>query len=271
MTESFLLPTQAISGVGSRRPRSRSSIRPATFWTKRGVLQSGHLFMKKIVTELITRHAYGMIPAMEEMTEAQSKVLAFVARHIRDEGAPPTYRDIAENFGFKSTRAAQDHVAALVRKGKLEHIPGVARGLRIAEDDAEPKAKALAVPILGAVGASQPREAWETNMGATPFPRDLVKGRDAEAELFALRVKGDSMIDAGIFEGDLLIARSTRTASHGDIVIALLDGESTVKRLSKTSGKIHLVPENKRMKPIAVAQGDLQIQGKVIGLQRYWR
>ncbi len=209
---------------------------------------------------------------MEELTEAQSKILAFVARAIEENGAPPTYRDIAENFGFKSTRAAQDHIAALCRKGMLEHQPGVARGLRLTALSTPPKANAFAVPVLGMVGASLPRESWQTSMGAIPFPRDLAKGgRDAERELFALRVRGDSMIDAGILEGDIVIAREQKTAANGDIIVAMLDGESTVKRLSKVGGKITLVPENRRMKPIAVAQGELVIQGKVIGVQRFYR
>jgi repressor LexA len=205
------------------------------------------------------------------MTDAQARVLAFVAREIDKNGAPPTYRAIATHFGFKSTRAAQDHVAVLVRKGKLIHIPGVSRGLRIAEGAGPLKANALAVPILGTVAASTPREAWQVSMGTVPYPRELSRGKEQDPELFALRIVGDSMMDAGILAGDVVIVRQQKTAAHGDIVVAMLDGESTVKRLSKVGSKIHLVPENRRMKPIAVTQGELVIQGRVVGVQRFYR
>ena len=209
---------------------------------------------------------------LEEVTEAQQRVLTFIQRQIDEEGAPPTYRAIAENFGFKSTRAAQDHVAALIRKGYLEHIPGVSRGLRITPEAQGPKANSFSVPVLGVVGASLPRESWQVDMGAIPFPREGSRGaRDAEKELFALRVKGDSMIEAGILENDLIIVRAQKTAAHGDIIVAMLGNESTVKRLSKVNGKIMLIPENRRMKPISVAPGELSIQGKVVGVQRVYR
>ena len=209
---------------------------------------------------------------LEELTDAQQRVFDFIVRSTEDEGAPPTYRAIAENFGFKSTRAAQDHVAALTRKGYLEHIPGVSRGLRITPEAAGPKADSFSVPILGVVGASAPRESWQVDMGAIPFPRSGSKGaRDAEKELYALRVKGESMVEAGIFEGDIIIVRAQKTAAHGDIIVAMVDNESTVKRLSKVNGKISLIPENRKMKPIHVAPGELVIQGKVVGVQRVYR
>lgn len=209
-----------------------------------------------------------MVCAMEELTEQQERVLRFVARHIAEEGAPPTFRNIARHFGFASTRAAQDHVAALVRKGWLEHRPGEARGLRLAN---APRAQPpIAVPIVGQVIAGAPRDSVQLEMGSLPFPRELMKGRELDAELFALRVTGDSMADAGILDGDLVIARSQKTAGHGDIVVALLDGESTVKRLYKKNGRLALLPENRRMKPIPVEGKELLIQGRVIGVHRYY-
>jgi repressor LexA len=206
------------------------------------------------------------------LTDAQANVLAFIARYLDEEGAPPTFRDIAGNFGFKSTRAAQDHVAALVRKGKLERIPGVARGLRLTAEATGPQVDTLSLPILGEVGASAPREAWEERMGMVPFPRDQVRGgRHAERELFALRVSGESMIGAGIHSGDLAIVRAQSTAAHGDIVVVLWDGRSTLKRFWKMGGRIRLVPENPRMRPIPVNQGQFSIQGKVVAVQRYYK
>lgn len=216
---------------------------------------------------MTTIRPYGTFSHVEPLTEAQEKVLQFVARHLSEDGVPPTFRDIARHFGYASTRAAQDHVAALVRKGYLEHRPGVARGLRLTNGpNTEPP---VSVPILGQVAAGSPRDAGELPMGAVPFPRELARGKDGE--LFALRVHGDSMIEAGIFDGDLVIARSQKSAQHGDIVVALVDGESTVKRLRRKEGKLMLLPENKRLKPIALEGKELAIQGRVVGLQRFFR
>lgn len=207
---------------------------------------------------------------MTELTDQQERVLRFIAKHISEQGAPPTFRGIAKNFGFASTRAAQDHVAALVRKGYLEHRPGEARGLRLA--NALNAAPPVAVPIIGQVAAGSPRDASQLPMGSLPFPRELMgRGRDLEADLFALRVHGDSMMDAGILEGDMVIAKTQKSVSHGDIVVALLDGESTVKRFHRKGGETLLLPENKRMKPIPVEGRELVIQGRVIAVQRFYR
>lgn len=207
---------------------------------------------------------------MTELTEQQERVLRFIAKHISEEGAPPTFRGIAKHFGFASTRAAQDHVAALVRKGYLEHRPGEARGLRLA--NAPNASPPIAVPIVGQVAAGSPRDASQLPMGALPFPRELApRGRELDADLFALRVHGDSMMDAGILEGDMVIAKTQRSVSHGDIVVALLDGESTVKRFHKKGGEVLLVPDNRRMKPIPVEGRELVIQGRVIAVQRFYK
>ena len=207
---------------------------------------------------------------MDELTEQQDRVLKFIARHIAEEGAPPTFRGIARHFGFASTRAAQDHVAALVRKGYLEHRPGEARGLRLA--NAPNAAPPIAVPILGQVAAGSPRDAVQVQLGTLPFPRELLRsGRELDSDLFALRIHGDSMIEAGIVEGDFVVARTQKNASHGDIVVALLDGESTVKRLHRKDGKILLVPENKRLRPIPVEGKEFVIQGRVVAVQRFYR
>lgn len=207
---------------------------------------------------------------MTELTDQQERVLRFIAKHISEQGAPPTFRGIAKNFGFASTRAAQDHVAALVRKGYLEHRPGEARGLRLA--NALNAAPPVAVPIIGQVAAGSPRDASQLPMGALPFPRELMgRGRDLEADLFALRVHGESMMDAGILDGDMVIAKTQKSVSHGDIVVALLDGESTVKRFHRKGGETLLMPENKRMKPISVEGRELVIQGRVIAVQRFYR
>ena len=205
-------------------------------------------------------------PMKEPLTRPQEEVYLFIQKEILEGGAPPTYRAIAKHFGYKSNRAAQDHVATLVRKGYLIHKPGQARGLRLPGQVG--KTVPLAVPIMGAIAAGTPRASWQVQLGQLPFPRELVKG---EAEIFAVRVTGDSMIDAGIHEGDMVIARVQKTASHGDIVVALVNGDSTVKRLYKKDGRLVLVPENAKMKPLHIPPEEIEIQGKVIGLQRYYR
>lgn len=207
---------------------------------------------------------------MEELTDQQAKVLRFITNEIEVNGAPPTYRAIAKHFRFASTRAAQDHVAALIRKGHLERKPGISRGLRLPGRAEAVKNAPLAVPILGLIAAGSPRDNPQIVLGTCAVPRDVAKGIP-EDELFALRVTGDSMISAGILDGDLVIARQTKTAANGDIVVALLDDETTVKRFQRKDGRVFLVPENPRMKPIPAAGRELEIQGKVIGVQRFYR
>lgn len=207
---------------------------------------------------------------MEELTDQQAKVLRFISHEIDINGAPPTYRAIAKHFRFASTRAAQDHVAALIRKGKLERKPGIARGLRIPGRMEAAKNAPIDVPILGLIAAGSPRDNPQIVLGHVAMPRDKAHGIP-EDEIFALRVHGDSMVSAGILDGDVVIARHSKTASNGEIVVALLDDETTVKRFQRKDGRIFLIPENPRMKPIPTAGRELHIQGKVIGVTRFYR
>ena len=168
-------------------------------------------------------------------------------------GLPPSVRDVASHFRIQVS-ATHRHLRTLVSRGYLEARGGV---LRL------PGASALPVPILGRVPAGTPREPLEAPEGYLPCPPEWGRGQD----LFALRVHGDSMEDAGILDADLVVCAKTERARDGDIVIALVEGEATVKRLGKAGGEPALLPANAKYKPIAL-KGDSRIAGKVLGVFR---
>ena len=201
--------------------------------------------------------------AKSELTENQAAVLRFIKAYFAENGVPPSYREIQKHFDYKSVGTVQDHVRALIKKGALEKSYG----------SNSKKAKALLpsgqkmggvkrLPVYGEIAAGGPREGVQLELGTIAVGEELAQG-----ECFALRVVGNSMIDAGIFEGDHVIVEKKAKIKNGDIVVALLNGETTVKRYQQKSGKIYLIPENSTMKPIEVT-GNLEIQGKVTGLQR---
>lgn len=193
------------------------------------------------------------------ITAKQMEILRFIEAEIAQTGRAPTYRDIAKHCGGLAVGTAQDHVQALLRKGLLARSPGVARGLRLAH-----RSESIDIPILGAVPAGRPIEAFESQLGSIPVPARW------KGDLFALRVKGDSMIEAGILEGDYVIVRKQTHAENGEIVVAMIDGEATVKTLEKKSGRIRLLPENRRYEPIELdPSSENVLQGKVVSVQRY--
>ena len=178
---------------------------------------------------------------------------------------PPSYREIQTHFAYKAVGTVQDHVRALIEKGVLEKNKNPqekrrARGLL-------PKGLRVEgvrrLPVYGEIAAGGPRAAEQLELGEVVIAEDQVKG-----ECFALRVVGESMIEVGIFEGDHLIVEIGVRVHSGDIVVALLDGETTVKRYQEKNGQIFLVPENKHMQAIATTGRRLEIQGRVVGLQR---
>ncbi len=193
------------------------------------------------------------------LTEIQKKILSFIEEEVALKGAPPTLRTIGQVFGFNAIGTVQGHIQALIHKGFLEKDLGKARGIRLTQFEG-----AMGVPILGSIPAGIPREAIETKLGTLPVPYHLAK----KGKIFALKVKGESMVGAGICDGDWVIARHQETAEHGDLVVALIDGEATVKKLERKGGKIRLLAENPLFSPIEVKE--IQIQGKVVGVQRYY-
>ena len=154
----------------------------------------------------------------------------------------------------------QDHVRALVRKGFLQKEEGVARGIKLAH-----RSSSIDVPILGTVPAGRPVEAVENMLGSLSIP-DRWRG-----DVYALRVTGESMIDAGILDGDYVIVKKQSEAEDGDIIVALLDGEATVKYLERKNGRVRLLPANPRFAPIELTHSaESLIHGKVVSLQRFF-
>ena len=196
------------------------------------------------------------------LTKKQDRIFEFIRKHVQDIGYPPTVREIGMNFGI-SEKGAYDHLNAIEKKGYIRRMPKKPRAIEILEFVPQKLPQtAVEIPIVGRVAAGEPILASENVEGTLPVPREVVK----EDTCFALRINGKSMIEAGIFEGDIVIVRSQNYADTGDIVVALLDEEATVKRFFRDGNKIRLQPENSVMSPIIV--DDAQILGKVVGLFR---
>lgn len=197
---------------------------------------------------------------MEKLTQRQQQVLDIVRQHIDETGYPPTRADIAQKLGFKSANAAEEHLKALARKGAIEMIAGASRGIRLPES--------AGIPIVGRVAAGNPVLAEQNIEEYCDLSPTFFKPR---ADYF-LVVQGDSMMEAGIFDGDLLAVHSTRVASNGDIVVARIEDEVTVKRLRRTGQKhvVELLPENPDYKPIRVdlREQALTIEGISVGVLR---
>ena len=189
------------------------------------------------------------------LTEQQQRLLAFILDHIRTKGHPPTIREIGDAFGFRSTGTVRDHLGALEAKGYLRTLRHKSRGLL-------PQDWLRALPILGRVPAGGPLLTEENVEGTL----DLTNEFGGE-KVFALKVRGDSMQDAGIHDGDLVVVRAQQRVEPEQVVVALVDGESTVKRLAQRGGKLLLEPANPRYEPIAVS-ATTHVVGKVIGVIR---
>ena len=209
-----------------------------------------------------------------DITDTQQAVLALIAERIAEEGMPPSQAEIARAFGVSSVRAAQNHLEALEAAGAIERIPGRARGIRVlrtpgqpapADDATGPEADILELPVLGQVAAGVP-------IGADIGSDQVVlmdRAFFSPAPDYQLRVRGDSMRDEGIFDGDLIGVHRTADARSGQIVIARIDDEITVKLLKVGKDRIRLLPRNPDYAPIDVAPGqDFAIEGLYCGLVR---
>jgi repressor LexA len=203
------------------------------------------------------------------MTQRQREVLGFMRSFAEKHGAPPTVREIAERFQF-TPRAAFDHLRALERKGMLHRRvtdKRASRTLTLADRGSE-RRRDKDIPILGKIAAGSPIFAVEQREDVIPVRPEWLAAKGGD--VFALRVSGDSMIEAHIADGDLVLVRKQASAVAGDIVAALVDDEATVKRFAVESGTVLLKPEHPTMKPIVVdpQRADFRILGKVIGLIR---
>ncbi len=198
-------------------------------------------------------------------TAKQKAVLDFIRGETARRGFPPTIREIGARFGMRSTGSVRDYLRALERKGCLVRLRHTSRGISLA-----PSARAgqpqHAIPLVGDVAAGAPRLAIENPTDMLPLDPALFGG----GELFALRVQGDSMRDAGIYDGDHAIVRRQATADNGDIVVALLGDEATVKRFFHEGRRVRLQPENPAMQPIYLSPRDAEasLLGKVVGVLR---
>ena len=203
------------------------------------------------------------------LTDTQRAILALIAERIEGEGVPPSQTEIAAAFGFSSVRAAQYHLEALERAGAIQRIPGQARGIRLTQAGRPPAANddALRLPVLGQVAAGAPIGAG-TDLEADNYVL-LDKNFFAPAPDYLLQVKGDSMRDEGIFDGDLIGVHRTTQARSGQIVVARIDDEVTVKLLKIGRDRIRLLPRNPDYAPIEVLPDqDFAIEGLYCGLVR---
>jgi repressor LexA len=191
--------------------------------------------------------------------QTREKVFRFVRDRLAG-GRPPTVREVMEAFDFRSPQTAREHLDGLVEDGRLKKEPKVARGFRL---PGRGEAPTVMVPLLGRVPAGPLELAVEDLEGHIP-----VQTRRAPGELFSLRVRGDSMQDAGILDGDLVIVRRQPRAEPGEIVVALVGDEATVKRFRVKRGRIELHPANDAYQPIVPEPGDVWILGKVIEVRR---
>ena len=196
-----------------------------------------------------------------EPTEKQREVLAAIERYSEEFGVAPSLADLATALGI-SRATVHEHIGGLKRKGYLANVDGVGRSWRSTLRDSSTSRR---IPIVGRVAAGTPILAQENIEGW------LTIGDTREHDaLFALRVQGDSMVDAGILDGDIAIVRQQSTADHGDIVVALVDGrDATVKKLERAEGSVRLLPMNSKYDPLVISPPrTLQVQGRVIGVRR---
>jgi repressor LexA len=208
-----------------------------------------------------------MIPSAE-LTNRQQQVLNFIASHIKRVGFPPTIPEIQKHFAFKSPNAVEGHLKALARKGQIRRHPNKSRGLEIKSSvrNGNVQPNTISVPLVGSISAGVPLLAQENIETTIAVDASLVRGK---GELFALKVQGDSMIKAGIYHGDIVIVCQQSSAQNGEIIVALLGEEATVKRFLLKDGVISLKPENDALEPISVSRReDFRVLGKVVATLR---
>ncbi|MBE0476732.1 MAG: transcriptional repressor LexA [Coriobacteriia bacterium] len=200
-----------------------------------------------------------------ELTRRQAQILDFIRAEIHRRGFPPSVREIGEAVGLSSSSTVHSHLAALEDKGFIRRDPSKPRALEVLDyrdtDRAVDYGQVSAVPLVGQVAAGVPILAAENIEATLPLPAEL-----AGESTFILRVRGDSMVEAGILEGDYVVVRQQSTASNGDVVVAMLEDEATVKRFFREADRIRLQPENSAMEPIYTR--DAAVLGKVVALFR---
>lgn len=205
---------------------------------------------------------------MDELSNRQREILQYILSEVQKKGYPPSVREIGEAVGLSSSSTVHAHLEKLEQLGYLRRDPTKPRAIEVLVGSSAPNDTIglihdlVTVPVVGTVTAGEPILAEQNIQSYFPLPRDFTHAD----ELFMLKVRGDSMINAGIFEGDLVIVNKANTANNGEIVVAMLEDEATVKRFYKEPRTIRLQPENEKYEPII--SDKIQVIGKVVGLIR---
>ncbi len=206
------------------------------------------------------------MPSQSNLTAKQTEILEYMKKCIIEKGYPPAVREICAAVNLKSTSSVHAHLSTLEEKGYIRKDPTKPRAIEILDDDFNLTRRELVnVPIIGHVAAGEPLYAEQNIEGYFPIPPEYLRAKGRNT--FMLKVRGESMINAGIFDGDLVMVEETNTAKNSDIVVALIEDGATVKTYYKENGYYRLQPENDSMDPIIV-HGNLNILGKVVGLFR---
>jgi repressor LexA len=202
-----------------------------------------------------------------QLTKRQSQIYEFLQECQREDGVIPTLKEICEKFGFKSVNAAREHLRLIEQKGLLHRSPGQPRAIKLAVRLPEIASDTLAVPLLGRIAAGQPSLAVEDIEDNLPLPKQLFRGK----RLFALRVRGDSMIGAGIFDGDVAVLDAEREVRDGEIAAVVVEGEATLKRVFKNAKGLRLHAENPAMADRFVRASEfnsIRVAGVLVGTMR---
>jgi repressor LexA len=199
----------------------------------------------------------------KDLTDKQLLILNFIKEMINNSGFPPTVREIGDEFGI-TVKGAYDHLKAIEKKGYIKTEHNKSRAMIIVDDESA-KSEGLPIPLLGRIAAGSPILAEENIEDYLSFPKDMFR----PGEYFALKVKGDSMIDGGIYDGDIAVIKKQNTANNGDIVAALIEEEATLKEFHKTSDSVKLLPKNTKYKPII--SRDVSIMGKLAAVFRTYK
>lgn len=201
-----------------------------------------------------------------KITAKQQQILDYIKQEILSRGYPPTVREICETVNLKSTSSVHSHLETLEKNGYIRRDPTKPRAIEICDDNFQMvRTEMVSLPIVGRVAAGEPILAEQNIEDYFPVPADVVP----HGESFILNVRGDSMVNAGIFDGDRIFVNVCNTARNGDMVVALIDDSATVKTFYRENGHIRLQPENDHMDPIIV--DDCKIVGKVFGVYRFYR
>jgi repressor LexA len=201
---------------------------------------------------------------MKDLTQKQKQILEFITNFVKEKNYPPSIREIADHFQI-TPKGAYDHLKAIEKKGFIKTEKNRSRAIELVKTNTDVDLDMIKIPLVGRVAAGAPILAEENIEEYLTFPRSMIPA-NSERDIFALRVTGDSMIDAKINDGDIAIIKKTSTAENGDIVVALIDDEATLKYFYKEKDHIRLEPANAKYKPIITKNAI--IIGKLIGLYR---